>query len=91
MNFLMLAYVALLFVLLTPGVLLRLPSKGTLLTVAIVHGIVFALVFHFTHRHVYRLTSNEGFEGEAALASLAASLPPGTADALKNAIGKKSG
>jgi hypothetical protein len=89
MNFLMLAYVALLFVLLTPGVLLRLPSKGTLLTVAIVHGIVFALVFHFTHRHVYRLTSNEGFEGDAAKAVMA-SLPPGAAEVLQKAMEKKS-
>ena len=53
-------YIALLFVLLTPGVLLRLPPKVSLLTVAIVHGLVFALVFHFTHRVVYRM-SMEGF------------------------------
>ena len=78
----MLAYVALLFVLLTPGVLLRLPSKGTLLTVAIVHGLVFALVFHFTHRHVYRLTSNEGFEEMA-------NVPPEALDAIKKAMEKK--
>ena len=56
-------YIALLFVLLTPGVLLRLPPKGSLLTVAIVHGLVFALVFHFTHRVVYRM-SMEGFADE---------------------------
>jgi len=56
-------YIALLFVLLTPGVLLRLPPKGSLLTVAIVHGLVFALVFHFTHRVVYRM-SMEGFAGK---------------------------
>jgi hypothetical protein len=58
-------YVALLFVLLTPGVLLRLPPKGSLLTVAIVHGLVFALVYHFTHKIVYRM-SVDGFEGETA-------------------------
>ena len=55
-------YVALLFVLLTPGVLLRLPPKGSLLTVAIVHGLVFALIYHFTHKMVLQL-STEGFKG----------------------------
>ena len=53
-------YVALLFVLLTPGVLIKLPPKGSLLTVAIVHGLVFALVFHLTCRAVYKM-SVEGF------------------------------
>jgi len=46
-------YVALLFVLLTPGLLLRLPPGGSKLTVAVVHGIVFATVFHFTHKLVW--------------------------------------
>ena len=61
MNLIMSLYVALLFVVLTPGVLLRLPPKGPLLTAAIVHGLVFALVFCFTYKMVYRL-SLDGFE-----------------------------
>ncbi len=61
MNLIMGLYVALLFVVLTPGVLLRLPPKGPLLTAAIVHGLVFALVFCFTYKMVYRL-SLDGFE-----------------------------
>ena len=60
MNLIMSLYVALLFVLLTPGVLIKLPPKGSLLTVAIVHGLVFALVFHLTCRAVYKV-SMEGF------------------------------
>ena len=52
MQWLMLAFVALLFVALTPGVLLRLPPGGSKLTVAAVHGVVFALVYHFTHHIV---------------------------------------
>ena len=56
-------YVALLFVVLTPGLLLRLPPKGSLLMAAIVHGLVFALVYHFTHKMVWRLTM-EGFESQ---------------------------
>jgi len=35
-----------LFVLLTPGILVRLPPKGSKWTVAIVHGTVFAFVMH---------------------------------------------
>ena len=46
-------FVALLFVLLTPGVLLTLPKGGSKLTVAVVHGLVFALVFHYTHKAVW--------------------------------------
>ena len=60
MNLIMSLYVALLFVLLTPGVLIKLPPKGSLLTVAIVHGLVFALVFHLTCRAMYK-ASVEGF------------------------------
>ena len=64
-------YVALLFVVLTPGVVLTLPSKGPLLNKAIVHGLVFAAVFHYTHKAVWRMT--EGFQ-DAPMAC-----PPGTA------------
>lgn len=53
-------YVIVLFVLLTPGILLRLPPKGSPLVVAIVHGVVFAVVMYFTHRMVYRM-SVDGF------------------------------
>jgi hypothetical protein len=69
MNLIMSLYVALLFVLLTPGVLIRLPPKGSLLTVAIVHGLVFALVFHFTHKVMYRM-SVDGFTGAPATPEL---------------------
>ena len=84
MNVLMILYIILLFVLLTPGVVLRLPSKSTLLTVAIVHGIIFALLFHFTHRHVYRLTVSEGFEDPltAALQNMPESLKKQVKDAI---------
>ena len=61
MNLLMTLYVAALFVLLTPGVLVKLPPKGSLLTVAIVHGLIFALIYQLSHRTVYRLVI-DGFE-----------------------------
>ena len=49
-------FVAFLFVLLTPGVLLRLPPRGSLLTAALVHGVVFAIVLYFSHKFVWDLT-----------------------------------
>jgi hypothetical protein len=39
-------FLAILFVVLTPGVLLSLPPKSPLLTKAIVHSLVFALVYY---------------------------------------------
>ena len=63
MNLVMSLYVVLLFVLLTPGVLLTLPKGGSKLTVAAVHGVVFAVVYYLTHRFVWRLSvSMDGFE-----------------------------
>jgi hypothetical protein len=65
MNLFVSLYVVLLFVLLTPGVLLTLPKGGSKLTVAVVHGFVFALVWHFTHKMVWRATAGlEGFQTE---------------------------
>ena len=60
MDLLMSLFVAALFVALTPGVLLTLPSKGSKLTVAVVHGLVFAIVYHFTHKAVFNYLY-EGF------------------------------
>jgi hypothetical protein len=49
---------------------------------------VFALVFHFTHRHVYRLTISEGFEEKKAadLSSMIASLPDNVKKQVQNAV-----
>jgi hypothetical protein len=48
MQWLMLAFVALLFAALTPGVLVTLPPRSSKLTVALTHGVVFALVYYLT-------------------------------------------
>jgi hypothetical protein len=45
---------ALLFFLLTPGILLSLPSKGGKYTVALVHAVVFAVIFYYTSGMVWR-------------------------------------
>lgn len=46
-----------LFVLLTPGLLLRIPKHGSLLTSALVHGAVFATLYHLLHKFVWHLSS----------------------------------
>jgi hypothetical protein len=57
MNWVFTLYLALLFFLLTPGVLLSLPSGGKKLTVAFVHTIVFVIVWQLTHKYVWLMTS----------------------------------
>jgi len=56
MNYVVSIYTALLFFLLTPAILLRLPPNGSKYTVALVHAIVFALIFHFTHKLVWQFS-----------------------------------
>ena len=58
MNALLFAYTVLLFVLLTPAILLSLPPKGGKWVVALVHGVVFTLVYHFTHNVVSAFGDN---------------------------------
>lgn len=55
MSLIVFLYAAILFFILTPGVLLRLPKNGGKLKAAAVHALVFALLFHFTHKLVWRL------------------------------------
>ena len=56
-------YLAALFVALTPGVLLTLPKGGNKMTVAVVHGLVFAVVWYFTHRMAWRYSMQlSGFQ-----------------------------
>jgi hypothetical protein len=45
---------ALLFFVLTPGILLRLPPGGSQMVVAATHALVFALVHVLMHRYVYK-------------------------------------
>jgi hypothetical protein len=63
MEFVLSFYVAVLFFILVPGVLLSLPKGGSKYTVAGVHALVFALLFHVTHKVVKRAAIHlEGFE-----------------------------
>ena len=54
MNILMLLYVALLFFVLTPGILLTLPPNGDKYTVAAVHAIVFVIVSILIYNLVWK-------------------------------------
>ena len=58
-------YMALLFVVLTPGVLFTLPKGGSKLTIAAVHGLLFLAVYYFTSEMVWRAVS-EDFQGMKA-------------------------
>ena len=48
-------YAAVLFFLLTPGVLLSLPPGGSRTTVALTHAVVFGVVWALTHKTVWRM------------------------------------
>ena len=51
MNIGMIIYIIILFIILTPGVLLTLPSKtSNKFLVAFVHGLVFAIIFELAHK-----------------------------------------
>jgi len=56
MNYVVSAYTALLFFLLSPAILLRLPPSGSKYTVAIVHALIFAVIFHFTGKLVWKFS-----------------------------------
>ena len=58
MNVYMSLYLVLLFVALTPGVLLSLPPGGSKLVVAATHGVVFALVYCLTKNYVMNASRN---------------------------------
>lgn len=56
MHWLMIIYSAFLFFLLTPGILITLPPKGKKNIVAIVHSLIFGLVWGFTHKMVWNFS-----------------------------------
>ena len=70
-------YAAILFFILTPAILIRLPPGGSKWTVAAVHAIVFAIIFHFTHKIVWRMGARlEGMTATSAPATATAATKP---------------
>jgi len=59
MNWLSFVYVAVLFFVLTPGILVSLPPKSSKWVVALVHAIVYTVILKFTYHPVSKLV--EGF------------------------------
>lgn len=57
----MLVVMALLFAALSPGVFLWLPFGASRRVAALVHGVVFAVVWHFLHEPIANMLSS--FEG----------------------------
>ena len=63
MNIFHFLYVVFLFVILTPAILVRLPSKGNKWTVAVVHGVIFSIILLLTNHFVSTIGKNlEGLE-----------------------------
>jgi hypothetical protein len=60
MNWIITIYIALLFFVLTPGVLLRIPRNGKPMVVAAVHAVVFALIWHFSAKMVWKASVSMG-------------------------------
>lgn len=50
----MFVYAALLFFVLSPGILVRIPSNGNKRIVAAVHAIVFGLVWSLSHKLIWQ-------------------------------------
>ena len=55
MNWVVSVYTILLFFVLTPGIVVRLPPKGDKYAAAGVHALIFAVVFQFTHNLIVSL------------------------------------
>jgi len=49
-NVVMTVFVVILFVILTPGIIFSLPTRGSIHSRAIVHGILFAILYHIIHK-----------------------------------------
>lgn len=69
MGLILFIVIVALFVVLTPGILLSLPPKGSKLVVALTHGIVFAVVLKLIYKPLWKFTSRlegmaEGADGE---------------------------
>ena len=55
-------FVVILFFMLTPGVLFSFPKNGSLLMKAMMHAVLFALIYHLTHKMVWDMFYGvEGF------------------------------
>ena len=61
MHLFMFIFVAFLFFILTPGIVLSLPPKGSKTMVAITHAIVFAVVWTLIHKSIWNWGVKSGW------------------------------
>jgi len=62
MHILMTLFTAALFFVLTPHILVSIPAHGSKYVVAATHALLFALIYHLTHKAFYVMVYGEGFE-----------------------------
>lgn len=55
----MAVYAAVLFYLLTPGVIVSLPPGASHTTTTLTHAAVFGLAWHFTHKAVWKMVGHK--------------------------------
>ena len=72
MNIIVALYSAVLFFLLSPNIVLRLPSNGSKMTVAMIHAAIFGIVLYFTQKMVWQFSTKmlEGVENMAKKTNL---------------------
>lgn len=75
MNWVVALYLALLFLVLTPNVVTRLPPTGNKMTVAVTHAVIFGVIVYLTTKMVWRLSMSMGvYEGLENKAKIGAKL-----------------
>lgn len=68
MNIITALFSAILFFILSPNVLLRLPKNGSKFTVAAVHAVVFGFILYFVQGFVHRMSLRiEGFSDDQCI------------------------
>lgn len=83
MQLLIALFVAALFYVLTPGILVTLPKGGSKMVVAATHAIIFAIVFGLVHKSVWHFLYPEGFVGEMPMVAMPEAMPAGFAVKIK--------
>jgi hypothetical protein len=86
MHLVHIVYTCLLFVLLTPDILIRLPPNGNKLIVAFVHGFIFAIIYYLTHSFINRVSYD--LEGFTSYSDSSCNIITSVADGSGNAYGK---
>lgn len=61
MHLFMFVFVAFLFFILTPGIVLSLPPKGSKVVVAATHAVVFAIVWTLIHKSIWNWGVKSGW------------------------------